>query len=717
MRKLGPILLLALVVALLAAGCTDDPAKPEIRRIHAMETCGVAPLRVEFRVDATGGAPRSDATGGNNWLITTWDLGDGTVVENADAVIYHTFYTPDLYTVVCTVEDDNGDQAVDSVAVWVRADSLTIEVFALLDGEEVSEVETCRPFELGLRGQACDFDSEEDSSERFVFFWQVQDSVYTGPSPRHTFHPDILDGLDESEQLVYLTLLDPATLTTRRDTIALNVVASAGVDLRLSSGWSNTPLQATDSDSLVRDIVVFPDTLVYTVSVENIGQTVGYNVSIAGEIPNNDRLFLTDHVSTAGSFSFDEGANEWLWRIPDLPVGASESVDVHLVLETASKRDDLYFPAALLDYWCDINADDDVVNPVMTVRSALSNLQIEADWGETVTTSNADSLLYSIPYPLIDEEVNPHESAYPSPVTYTVRVRNLGPSDALDYQVRGSLPDDPRVTYQGHQILGQDEFAYDPLTRTWVWEIARTVITSELHIEVALDSPNGNEIELDESFVFPMEIGDYPEDPSPDDHARNATISIVAGISDILLSTTWLDDAGAPLDEAHLLHDIRAFPDSVAVRVVLENQDNLDDDGLHPVNDDPLTDARLLIVQGALDNADVLEFGGFAPTEGTFQYDEDLEVYFWIVGDDLAGYFQISTANGMWSWYVMELPLGESTGLDFFYRFALDIAAGDEFDFVAELPSGYRGDYPGDRIKDVEDHMTEATLTIQSLPE
>ena len=59
---------LARKAAVAVIGCGEDDPKPVITRLFASTECGVAPLRVDFRADATGGANLPDPTGGNNWL-------------------------------------------------------------------------------------------------------------------------------------------------------------------------------------------------------------------------------------------------------------------------------------------------------------------------------------------------------------------------------------------------------------------------------------------------------------------------------------------------------------------------------------------------------------------------------------------------------------------------------------------------------------------------
>ena len=74
MRKLSLTLLMAALTIIVMIGCGTEDPKPSITRLYASATCGVAPLRVDFRADATGGANLPEPTGGNNWLRMRWDL-------------------------------------------------------------------------------------------------------------------------------------------------------------------------------------------------------------------------------------------------------------------------------------------------------------------------------------------------------------------------------------------------------------------------------------------------------------------------------------------------------------------------------------------------------------------------------------------------------------------------------------------------------------------
>ncbi|MEZ4387708.1 MAG: PKD domain-containing protein [Candidatus Krumholzibacteriia bacterium] len=213
MRKHVSILLPVLLVIGLVLGCGEDVAKPQITRLSASETCGVAPLRVDFRGDATGGAPLADPTGTNNWLKFTWDFGDGTVIENGTSIAYHEYAAPGTYLATLTAEDDGGDRASRSLMVDVRADSLVVEAYSEVAGVLTSDVKTCEPVTFAITADACDFDPVRDSYERYVYRWTAGGVTYRDPSPVLTF-----SDADVGPQAVTLVLEDPVRSITRYDT-------------------------------------------------------------------------------------------------------------------------------------------------------------------------------------------------------------------------------------------------------------------------------------------------------------------------------------------------------------------------------------------------------------------------------------------------------------------------------------------------------------------
>ena len=128
-RKSMLLVCLAAIACGLISGCeSDENLVPVITRITASHSCGVAPLTVQFMVVSAGGDPLDDPTGGNSWLETRWDFGDGTSGENS--VTTHTFDEPGEYIVVATVTDKDGDSQNRTIPVSVRDNLMTIHTIA-----------------------------------------------------------------------------------------------------------------------------------------------------------------------------------------------------------------------------------------------------------------------------------------------------------------------------------------------------------------------------------------------------------------------------------------------------------------------------------------------------------------------------------------------------------------------------------------------------------
>jgi PKD repeat protein len=354
MRTLGLTLLLAALVALVAIGCGEDEPKPTITRLYASESCGVVPLRVDFRADASGGKPLAEPTGGNNWLKMFWDFGDDSPVLEGASIAYHEYAEPGLYTVTVTAEDDRGEQASRSVQVQVNADTLQVTSFALIEELPVDEVDACRPVRFGVTAETCGFDPVNDTYGRFVFTWFVGGQTYRVADPVHTFPPTA-----EGEQLVIVRLEDPGQSTTRRDTLTVTVLPSAGADLSLRADWLlSTPASPTDTLQLAA-MPALPARFTYTVRLENAGPADAYNVVVTGTLPLLQRLALyAEGIVSTGSISYEPSPRRWTWRVPLVAAGTEQTADISFVNEVSWIEPTLSFPSSITPYACDPTLDD-----------------------------------------------------------------------------------------------------------------------------------------------------------------------------------------------------------------------------------------------------------------------------------------------------------------------------------------------------------------------
>jgi len=515
MKKLGllvQIVTLLALVAIATIGCSEDTeTKPKIARLQISESCGVAPLRVDFRADATGGAAQDQATGGNNWLTMHWDFGDSTQITNGTSIAYHTYEDPGLYTAVVTAEDKNGERASRSVMIEVKADSLTINPYTVVGMDTTDTVLPCRPIEFGIKGNLCNFDAEEGNYERFVFDWTVNDSSYGGTNPLHSYQPD-----EEGENYTRLHLYFPDYSTTRVETVVVNVLPNAGSALSLNSDWLLTP-QPTDQDTLFRDYElidgIFPDDLIHTTVLTNNGPADAYNLRIFGDFPPDSEIEFLGQTETHGLFMWNADNRSWTLDIPYLASGDEVTVDVSFRVNIANRDQAFDFPDTLtqypsgLPYPCDNDQDDNTTGSVLVIRQVPSDLGIETNWGDLSS----------------DPEYDHAVTAWPDTVMYTVAVVNDGPSGANDVMVIGDIPDTDRIEVLGTSTsFGTIE--YDEDTNQWNWEMnvgrsGRAVA----RITLAISS-----VAAGTSFDFPSEIQPYADDSSPDNNDITAVLNITS---------------------------------------------------------------------------------------------------------------------------------------------------------------------------------------------
>jgi PKD repeat protein len=363
MRKRICILLPVLLVIGLAIGCGDDPAKPTITRLYASETCGVAPLRVDFRGDATGGEPLSDPSGSNNWLKFTWDFGDGTVIDDGTSIAYHQYDEPGEYIATIVAEDDAGERASRSIAIEVKPDSLIIEAFSRVGDNITTSARTCEPVSFFITAEACDFDPVNDSTDRYVHRWHTAGSSYRGANPVHFYTTD-----DIGEQMVTLLLEDPVRSITRADTITVNVTESAGADLSLQANWRLTTPDGVATELFERNIPAFPDTLTVSYVLTNAGPEIAYRIEVLGNIDGNNRINHLFGSADLGSYVFDGQEDDtWTWYIEAIEAGVSVQLDISFTLDQANVGNTYVFPATMTPYPCDQEVDDDTVAPLLEI--------------------------------------------------------------------------------------------------------------------------------------------------------------------------------------------------------------------------------------------------------------------------------------------------------------------------------------------------------------
>lgn len=364
MRTRICILLPVLLVIGLAIGCGDDPSKPTITRLYASETCGVAPLRVDFRGDAAGGEPLSDPSGSNNWLKFTWDFGDGTVIDDGTSIAYHEYDEPGEYVATIVAEDDAGERASRSIAIEVKADSLAIAAFSRVGDNITDAARTCEPVTFFITAEACDFDPVNDSTDRYVHRWQTAGSSYRSAEPVHFYTTD-----DIGEQMVTLRLEDPVRSVTRTDTISVAVTESDGADLSLQANWLLTS-DGVATELFERDIPAFPDTLTVSYVLTNDGPETAYRIEVLGSLDGNNRIAHVSGSASLGSYVFDGNDEDtWTWYLELIAAGGTAQLDITFILEQGSIGNTYEFAAAMSPYACDPDDDDLTVAPLLEIIS------------------------------------------------------------------------------------------------------------------------------------------------------------------------------------------------------------------------------------------------------------------------------------------------------------------------------------------------------------
>ncbi len=369
MKKLGVILFLAGLAAVMAAGCGDEDSKPVVTRLLASESCGVAPLAVEFRADASGGQPADEPTGGNSFLKMRWDFGDGTVVTDGASVAFHTYAAPDTYVVTVTAEDNDGNVSPPRTQpIVVVGDTLAVTAYSTVNGELTDVVNPCQPISFFIRASGCDFDAETGYYERFLYTWTFEQPggtvVYTGPRPTHSFPPSASGVFD-----VQLRLEDTALALTRRVTLPVTVTAGVGTEIALTADWLNNP---EVSPTILVPVTSLPDTFLYSLDLTCSGPDPGFGVKVNGRLPvNNQFIFVSAVPPTGDDLAYSEVdslgllVRTFVWSVPEIAPGETRSTVVKMYLPIAQVGSVQTFWHGIQTYPCDGNATNNRVQVVL----------------------------------------------------------------------------------------------------------------------------------------------------------------------------------------------------------------------------------------------------------------------------------------------------------------------------------------------------------------
>ena len=241
------LLLVCALAALVVLGCTEENSKPYFTRVSVPSgTCGVAPFQTEFLAVISSGTQNSDPTGANLWHDLTWDFGDGGTAKGS--LVYHTFADSGVYEVVVRGVDADGDEAVTTINITVRIDTMTIHIdsdpasgSAMIAGRDTVA--------LKASAASCSIAPDDAAAHNgLLYHWVTADSaIYTGREPKHTFRSDLTD-----TQWIHVTLEDPARSITRRDSVFF--VLSPPPSL-----WLNLEVDMNDESEFDRGVFVGGD--------------------------------------------------------------------------------------------------------------------------------------------------------------------------------------------------------------------------------------------------------------------------------------------------------------------------------------------------------------------------------------------------------------------------------------------------------------------------
>jgi len=311
MRTFVLVLLLTAAGAVILVGCSEKNKVPYFTRLHADNYCGVAPFLVELTATATGGDPFDQPTGGNSYLETFWDFGDGVSTEGS-SIVYHIYNQPGVYEVTVLAKDRDGDESdpPGKIFIEVRDDSLTIDALVKIDDESVTVVPTCDPVQFTVLADACGFDPETGDYFRFLYFWELDDeTLYRGRSPLHTFAL-----ADTGQHTVKLTLIDPARAISREDVVTIDVVP----------GISDLEVRKTvDNDNPNRG-----DMIVYRVILLNNGPDYCPEIEVTDQLPAGLSFVSAD--PSKGTYDEETG----IWNVPGLLGGNNVQLFLSAAVDT-----------------------------------------------------------------------------------------------------------------------------------------------------------------------------------------------------------------------------------------------------------------------------------------------------------------------------------------------------------------------------------------------
>jgi PKD repeat protein len=217
MKRALKLLMPAILLLAIVAGCDEDESKPNFTRLRVTPDCGVVPMGVEGYAILSGGNESGDPLGGNNNLDVQWSFGDGGT--GSTTLAYHKYFAAGEYTITVKGTDPDGNSTSATYPVIVLADSLVINAGSNFPDGNVSTADTVR-FDMAAFSCDIDYPTVLGDSVKMEFTWEmgdVDDTIYKVVAPEFQY-------TTPGQKEVTMTVFYPAWAVERKQKLMFEVV-------------------------------------------------------------------------------------------------------------------------------------------------------------------------------------------------------------------------------------------------------------------------------------------------------------------------------------------------------------------------------------------------------------------------------------------------------------------------------------------------------------
>ena len=218
MKRACMLIIPALMILAVVAGCVDDESKPTFTRVRVTPQCGVVPMDVEGYAILSGGNETGDPLGANNNLEIKWTFGDGGTGNTT--IAYHKYLEEGTWEIEVVGSDPDGNTTTATFEVTVLPDSLVMKAGSNFPDGNVTTADTVR-FDIDLESCDIDYPQALGDSVKVQFLWEMgdlDDTAYTVATPEFRF---TTAGVYDVEVSVFY----PAWAVHRKQTLTFNVTA------------------------------------------------------------------------------------------------------------------------------------------------------------------------------------------------------------------------------------------------------------------------------------------------------------------------------------------------------------------------------------------------------------------------------------------------------------------------------------------------------------